>query len=124
MRPSEIAFVGPSPMKSSVAAMSIAPPNWRMNVINRYDIMFGAISVNIIFKGFIPLILARSTKSLERKENVWALMALAAQGQAVNPIKILSIRTPLTLRFFTFKLMRHNFLNLGLKTSSSPTLVR
>ncbi|GAH18319.1 unnamed protein product [marine sediment metagenome] len=66
--------------------------------MTKYDIIFGAISVKIIFSGFIPLILAKSTKSLERNEKVWALMALAAQGQAVNPIKIASIRNPLTVR--------------------------
>ncbi|GAG99635.1 unnamed protein product, partial [marine sediment metagenome] len=70
MRPSEIPVVGPSPMKSSVAAMSIAPPNWRINTMTRYDIIFGAISVKIIFRGFIPLILAKSTKSLERNEKI------------------------------------------------------
>ena len=61
-------------------------------------VMFGAISVKMIFQDFIPLSRARSTKSLERNENVWARMALAAQGQAVHPIKMLSERMPLTSR--------------------------
>ena len=33
--PSEIVFDGPRPMKSSVAAIRIAPPNSRMNIMNR-----------------------------------------------------------------------------------------
>ena len=33
--PSDIAFDGPSPRKSSVAAVRIAPPKSRMNVRNR-----------------------------------------------------------------------------------------
>ena len=33
--PSDIAFDGPSPMKSSVAPIRIAPPNSRMNIISR-----------------------------------------------------------------------------------------
>ena len=44
--------------------------------------MFGAISLKMILSGFIPLRRARSTKSLERNEKVWARMARAAQGQA------------------------------------------
>ena len=58
--------------------------------------MFGAISLKMILRLPTPLSLARSTKSLERNENICALMARAAHGQDVSPMKKASGTTPLT----------------------------
>ena len=44
--PSETDVDGPSPRKSSEAPIRIAPPKSRMNIISRYELMFGAISVD------------------------------------------------------------------------------
>ncbi|MDA8324598.1 MAG: molybdenum cofactor guanylyltransferase, partial [Nitrospiraceae bacterium] len=42
-------------LASRLAAMRIAPPKSRMNVRNRYELMFGAISVTMIFQLPRPL---------------------------------------------------------------------
>ena len=84
-------------MKSSEAAIRIDPPNSRMKVMNRYELMLGAISLEMIFQVRTPLSLARSTKSRVRSENVWALIALAAHGQEVSPMNSActpTLRTP------------------------------
>src|SRR4029453_17229797 len=96
--PSDMPSVGPSPMKSSVAAVRTDPPNSRMKVMNRYELMLGAISRNTILAPPAPLRRARSTKSRDRSENVWALMALATHGQENSPMKMASGTTPLTRR--------------------------
>src|SRR5664280_2871032 len=83
IRPSDVPSVGPSPMKSSEAAMRIAPPNSRTKVRNRYELMFGAISPKMTRQLDTPLIRARSTNSRDLSENVWARMARAAQGHDV-----------------------------------------
>ena len=45
-----------------------------------------------------PLSRARSTKSRDRSENVWALTARATHGQEVSPMKMASGMTPRTRR--------------------------
>ena len=52
--------------------------------------MFGAISRKMTRRLDMPLILARSTKSRVRSENVWARIARAAHGQDVSPMKTAS----------------------------------
>ena len=55
--------------------------------------MFGAISLEDDLPACArPLSRARSTKSRERSENVWARIARAAQGQEVSPMKSASRR--------------------------------
>ncbi len=54
MSPREITFVGPRPMRFSVAAVRMALQNWRMKASKRYDIMLGAISVKMILNDFSP----------------------------------------------------------------------
>ena len=46
--PSDTDVDGPSPRKSSDAPIRIAPPKRRMNIMSRYELMFGAISVVMI----------------------------------------------------------------------------
>lgn len=60
--------------------------------------MLGAISWTMIFPPPRPLSLARSMKSRERNEKVWARIARAAHGQEVAPMKTASKKTPLALR--------------------------
>src|SRR5450756_2373474 len=84
--PSDDPVVGPSPMKSKVAAIRIAPPNSRMKVRNRYELMFGAISPKTIRMPRTPLMRARLTNSRDLRENVWARMARAAHGHEVKPM--------------------------------------
>ena len=96
--PSDIAFDGPRPRKSSVAAVRIEPPKRRMKTRNRYELMFGAISRRITCQPRDPERRASETKSREASVNVCALIARAAHGQAVTPIRIASDTRPLIER--------------------------
>ena len=96
--PSDITWEGPSPRKSSVAAMSTEPPKSRMNVRKRYELMFGAISLTITFTVPCPESRARLTKSREASENVCARIARAAHGHEVSPIRSASDQRLPTLR--------------------------
>ena len=71
--------------------MRIAPPKSRMNIISRYELMFGAISVVMICRVFRPLSRAMSTKSRVFSENVCARTARAAHGHEVRPISTASV---------------------------------
>ena len=91
-------FDGPRPMKSSVAAIRIEPPNSRMNIMNRYELMFGAISLKMIFRLLSPLSRARLTNSRDVSEKVCERRARAAHGHDVSPMKTASVTIPRTCR--------------------------
>src|SRR5262245_15021036 len=93
--PSDITWEGPRPRKSSVAAVRTEPPNRRMNVRKRYELMFGATSFTITRNVPRPERRARLTKSRDASENVWARIARAAHGHEVSPIRSASdLRLP------------------------------
>ena len=62
-----------------------------MSIINRYELMFGAISVVMMWRVFRPLSRAMSTKSRVFSENVCARTARAAHGHDVSPIRMASV---------------------------------
>ena len=62
-----------------------------MNIINRYELMFGAISLVMIWRVLRPLSRAMSTNSRVFSEKVCARIARAAQGHDVRPIRIASV---------------------------------
>ena len=61
------------------------------NIMSRYELMFGAISVVMICRVPRPLSRATSTNSRVFSENVWARTARAAHGHDVSPIRIASV---------------------------------
>jgi hypothetical protein len=65
---------------------------------NRYEAMFGAMSLTMIETGRLPDSLARSTNSRVRRENVCARTARATQGHVVSPMNTPSNRTLRELR--------------------------
>ena len=91
-------MVGPSPRKSKLAASSIELPNSRMTTRNRYDAMFGAISLITIEMPRLPDRRARSTNSRDLRVNVCARTALATHGQVVRPMNAPSNMTPRVFR--------------------------
>src|SRR5262249_20387591 len=86
IRPSDTCVDGPRPRKSSEAPIRIAPPNSRMNIISRYELMFGAISLVMICRVFRPVRRAMSTKSRVLSVKVCARTARAAHGHEGSPI--------------------------------------
>ena len=89
--PSETCSDGPRPRKSSEAPIRIAPPKSRMNIISRYELMFGAISLVMICRVLRPVSRAMSTKSRVFSVNVCARTARAAHGHEVSPMRIASV---------------------------------
>src|SRR5262245_33217424 len=93
IRPSDIAFDGPRPRKSRVAAARIEPPNSRMNTRKRYELMCGAHSRVMNLNVREPDGRARPMISREASENVCARIERAAHGHEVAPIRTPSATT-------------------------------
>src|SRR5436190_19778155 len=93
IRPSDMAFDGPRPRKSSVAAARMEPPKRRMNTRKRYELMFGAISRLMIPNVREPESRASPMNSRDASEKVWARIERAAQGHDVAPMMIPSTTT-------------------------------
>src|SRR4029450_13723541 len=80
INPSDIDSEGPRPRKSSDAPMRIAPPNSRMTILTRYELMFRPLSLGMICRGPPPLNRAISTNPLVFRVKVCPRPALAAHG--------------------------------------------